>query len=124
MNITEDDLKTLEAIPAAFMKNVLEQSGMSRDEAYKAYVGHLSVGEKAALMAAKLKLEFAKNADPETKARRIVDFCDKAVPSLTKVFGEQALIDAFPENGRSQHMVDLTTELGGKHIPALIRKTL
>ena len=36
ITVTEEDLKTLEAIPAAFMNNVLSNSGMTREEAYDA----------------------------------------------------------------------------------------
>lgn len=124
ITVTEEDLKTLEAIPAAFMNNVLSNSGMTREEAYDAYVKSLSKMEMAGLAASKLKLQFSKSAAPETKAKRIVEFCDKAVPGLTKVFGEQALVDGFPESAKTEHMADLTEQLGGSKIANLIRKSL
>ena len=124
VKVTEEDLKTMEAIPAEFMANVLSNSGMSKEEAYDAYVKSLSTTEKASLAVSQMKLQFAKSAAPETKAKRIVEFCDKAVPGLTKVFGEQALIDGFPESAKTEHIADLTEQLGGSNIANLIRKTL
>ena len=122
--ITPKELAVYENIVESFIDNVVSQSGLSQTQAQDKFADTLSFSDKARIIVSKLRYDFAKNASPEKKARRLVAYCESTLKPLTAAFGEAALADALPEDARTQRIADLTETLGGTGIAKLIRKTL
>jgi len=123
MTVTRQDYETLEHIKDALSGALLEK----HPDALEKFTHTLGFGEKIALGAAKLRYEFAaaaKDVGYDVKARRLVEFCDRTVPGLVKVFGEAAVIGALPPEARNENVAALSQSLGGPRIADLIRKTL
>jgi hypothetical protein len=119
MAITEQDLKTLEKISLDLPKAI-----RSRDaQANAKFSRNAKLGEKIGIIASKLCYEFTSSANPETKAKRLVTYCDKTVPVLVRAFGEKTVLDALPSEARSEKVASMSENLGGARIAGLIRKS-
>lgn len=119
-NITKEQFETLSNMHNAFRKELLKKD----IDGVQKFSENTGFFEKLGLASAKLRLNFARNSGYETKAVRLVSFFDKAVPGLTRTFGEQALLEALPVEAKTQEVADLTAQLGGHRIAGLIQKTL
>lgn len=125
MNVTEQDYKTFKAISDGFSDTLIERHfGGDNRAAVTAFSRSISLWEKANMAVKVLSLHFASQADPETKSRRLLAYCESAVPGLTKVFGRQALVEALPETARDPKVAEMAEKLGAREIPALIREAM
>ena len=123
--ITKEQFETLVFVERAFSKAIMgKHYGGSIAEAHKVFSKHSTAKEKFEIVAARTKYEFNRAASYDVRAAYLVDYCNKTVPPLTRVLGDAELIEALPPVAKTKEMADLTEKLGGKHIAALIRKTL
>lgn len=118
--LTEDDFKKVDSLVKTFSDTLIG----TRPDAVDAFMRQLGWAEKMKIGAAKLSYEFSKNADPKTRAEKLVQYCESVVPGLKRAFGEQAVINALPPEGRTQEVCDMCDALGGRQLAALIRKSL
>ena len=123
--VTKEQYETLVQIEQSFSRSMVKKHfGGSIAEAHKTFSKNTTAKEKFEIVAARAKYEFNKNASYEKRSTYLLDYCNKTVPSLTRVFGEAELIEFLPAVAKTKEIADLSERLGGKHIAALIRKTL
>ncbi len=118
--ITEEDFKKVDHLVNAFKDALLGTN--ANGEA--AFLRKLSWAEKMKIGSAKLACDFARSADPNTRAEKLVQYCEAVVPALKRTFGESAIIKALPPESRTQEVCDLCDAMGGTQLSALIRKAL
>jgi hypothetical protein len=118
--ITDQEFRKVDGLIKGFSDALLG----TQPNAVESFMRKLSWGEKMRIGSAKLAYEFAKNADPNTKAEKLVQYCEAVVPALTRTFGEAAVIKALPVDARTQEVCDICEQLGGRQTAALIRKSL
>jgi len=115
--ITQAEFDELERFSRGFQQELKRID----PEGPKKFVANTGFFEKIGLLSARLRDEWAKNADPSTRADRLVTYCDKAVPGLVKTFGQQVVIDALKSQSPTEETLDIVDELGGKNLAPLLR---
>jgi hypothetical protein len=121
MNITQQDADLLESIARDLSENIKRNY---KGDAIKAFEKAVKFLEMPKLAAAKLSASFNARAEPETRARSLMNLCNTALPILKRVFGEKFLIAAMPPAAANQHVVDLCNELGSHSVADLCRKAM
>ena len=123
--ITSTQLETLQSIERNFSTTLVKDHfNDDSGAANAAFSEALSLSEKFRIFVAAFKYKKLPSDDINVTAKRLLNYCDRAVPALTTVFGEQALVDALPEEARTQEIVDLSRDLGGEQVARLLEKSL
>lgn len=121
--VSKEQVEALESIVEKFGQNVVSIAGKG---ANKAFFKNTTFREKVRLSATRwlyTSLKGSKNYDK--RAKRLVNYCETAVPALTRSFGEDVMVQAMKANtGCSEEFAAVSEDLGGKKIAALIRKSL
>lgn len=121
--ISQNELETLETISSAFPKEAISRSGMDRKAIMAAFIANTSMLQKVSLAMSKLWYQAARSND--ARAKRLVRYCEKNVPPLMRVFGQDALVEAMrTQPTRSEAIASLSERLGGAKIASLIRQSL
>lgn len=118
--ITSDDIARVEAMLNKFKKSMIGGDV----EAELRFMQKLSFAERIRIGSAKLSYEFSDKADPRGRAEKLVTFCETALPALSRVFGEAALIKAVPKEAHDQELISVCEQLGGKGVVALLRRAM
>lgn len=84
----------------------------------------LSAANRAKLHASELALKMAERYTAHAKAQRLVDISNKALPTLTSIFGEQAVIEGLPPRLKNEKTADLCTRAGATELSSVIRKAI
>lgn len=84
----------------------------------------ISMPEKAKIRSANLILNMARNYSPEAKLKKFVDGSNKILPHLTRIFNEQAMLNAIPPEAKDEEVLALCDKAGATAIAGLIRKSM
>ncbi|MCB9991759.1 MAG: hypothetical protein H6867_10405 [Rhodospirillales bacterium] len=120
IDITNDDVKTLEVIADKFSKNVIRNH---KGNAEAAFMKHLSAGEASKIMTAKLTLAF-NAASAERQAGNIARYCSSVVPTMKKAFGEEFMVKAMPEESKNERVIQICKQLGANDLADLCKKAM
>ena len=115
----------LNEVRHAFSK-ALRNDYYARTKTYAAreLLSELGLTDVFKLFGARLKYEQTDYSAYKIRTQRLMNFCDKILPHLTRVFGDKAILKAIPQDARNELTAAMAEEHGGKEVAALIRKTL
>ena len=121
MQISDNQLKVLKNIEHSFSTTLIDRhfNGDSK-AAVSAFSQALTLSDKFQIAVAALIYKKLSSENNTITAKRLLNYCDKAVPALTKVFGEKSLVDALPEDARNQEILDISRKLGGCKVAHLV----
>ena len=84
----------------------------------------ISFSEKIKLDMAQRLMKMAEKYNGPTKFAKMIDSSNAAVPALTRIFGEQALISRLPPKAKDERIVALLDKAGATELSTLIRKAM
>jgi hypothetical protein len=124
MHIGQSEYNNLRNTQTGFVSSLISNSGMEQSAIRKAFMEKTGPVEKLGLIACRFWAERT-SGDYEARAGRFVRYCEKNVVPLTRVFGQQALVESMRQQPeRSAKLAEMVEGLGGRNIASIIRRSL
>lgn len=124
-HITDEQFEILQNIEREFSQTLIrEHFGEDSDAANKAFLENLRYSELPGMILSKVRYDFSRSASNDVNAKRLLKYCERAVPALTRIFGENALVAAMPEEARTRDILDVVEKNGAPQIAGLIKQAL
>jgi|TARA_B100001971_G_C18205584_1_gene547380 hypothetical protein len=119
MKVTKEDVSLLKRIADAFSTNLITSKG---EEALQRFMDELSPMDYFNIFAARTRKNLPTFRSNKIAAKRELDVCLASYEPLKRTFGENAMVQALPEEAISDRVIDLCDSLKAKLIADLCRK--